>query len=154
AWPTTLVGSEGGIAGRRRGGGPPVRCVTRRGTERAPRPRVRRGERARPNRAATRERTTVRAPRCDVGPRSVSSALGEPPPRLPVVMAVPLTLGRGHEARANGARTSCLLPPDARAPPGSPSRAALWPSFATSAQECSASTREVVVRPSLLRRDR
>src|SRR5690606_9515166 len=89
-------------------------------------------ERAPPNRAATRERTTVRAPRRDVGPRSVNSALGEPPPRLAVVMAVPLTLGRRHEARANGARTSCLLPPDARAPPGSPSRAALWPSFATS----------------------
>src|SRR5690606_2393307 len=83
-----------------------------------------------PNRAATRERTTVRAPRRDVGPRSVNSALGEPPPRLAVVMAVPLTLGRGHEARANGARTSCLLPPAARAPPGSSSRAALWPSFA------------------------
>src|SRR5690606_38460045 len=38
-------------------------------------------ERAPPNRAATRERTTVRAPRRDVGPRSVNSALGEPPPR-------------------------------------------------------------------------
>src|SRR5690606_13671735 len=44
-----LVGNEGGIAGRRRGGGPPLRCVTRSGTERAPRPRVRGGERARPS---------------------------------------------------------------------------------------------------------
>src|SRR5690606_9373127 len=44
-----LVGNEGGIAGHRRGGGPPLRCVTRSGTERAPRPRVRGGERARPS---------------------------------------------------------------------------------------------------------
>src|SRR5690606_22876203 len=29
----------------------------------------------------TRERTTVRAPRRDVGPRSVNSALGEPAPK-------------------------------------------------------------------------
>src|SRR5690606_8090357 len=65
-------------------------------------------ERAPPNRAATRERTTVRAPRRDVGPRSVNSALGEPPPRLAVVMAVPLTLGRG--ARGARKRRAHLMP--------------------------------------------
>src|SRR5690606_14521611 len=97
-----LVGNEGGIAGRRRGGVRHSAALP----EAAPNARLVRAsegasERAPPNRAATRERTTVRAPRRDVGPRSVNSAVGEPPPRLAVVMAVPLTLGRGHEARAN-----------------------------------------------------
>src|SRR5690606_18266034 len=49
-----LVGNEGGIAGRRRGGGPPPRGVTRSGTERAPRPRVGGGRASAPLRTAPR----------------------------------------------------------------------------------------------------
>src|SRR5690606_17742398 len=71
-----LVGNEGGIAGRRRGGGPPLRCVTRSGTERAPRPRVRRGERARPSEPRRDARTND-------GSRAASRAAAELRKRAP-----------------------------------------------------------------------